>query len=118
MDSYKEINVEEQEQDPLSVLNFWRKMLKLRQTDKDRFVFANFELLDESNENTFSYLKHAQNGKDKLFVILNWTGEKQTFALPDAARSNSKMLASSYDDDVDAEGALRPWEGRAYSYSS
>ena len=45
-DNYKEINVEDQDGDDHSLLNFYRKLLKLRGEYKDLFVYGEMKFLD------------------------------------------------------------------------
>lgn len=116
-DTYREINVKKQEDDPSSVLNLWRKMLKLRKQYADLFVFGCFVPIDIHNEKTFRYAKTLY-GSDKsraLFVALNFTGSEQPLSIPKSFSreySNLKMLAGALDEP--SASSLAPWEGRVY----
>lgn len=112
MDSYKEINVAQQEKDPQSVLNFWRQALKLRKEHDELFVFGHFELLDPKNENTFVYTKQAYDGgHGKALVALNWTAKSQPLEFPKDLEGEPELLICTHEN-KDLKGDLAPWEGR------
>ena len=114
MDSYNEINVKDQESDDKSVLNFYRKLLKLRQEHKDVFVYGSFELLDEANESTMTFLKRSSKDPSKVAVVtLNFTDKEQPFALPVEAGDASVSLVIE-NVDKPRPHALAPFEARVY----
>jgi oligo-1,6-glucosidase len=55
-DIYMEINVKQQQSDPNSVLQFWKRMLTLRKDEMDPFVYGDFEMLD-GEEQLITYTK-------------------------------------------------------------
>ena len=107
-DLYPEINAEAQERDANSVLGFYKKMLGLRKTHKDVFVYGRFEVLDLENENTFVYRKRYE--ERTAVVVLNFTTEVQ--GVPKGVVVGMEVLVSSYGK-VETE-ALQPLEGRVY----
>lgn len=110
-DNATEINVQKQEQDSESVLGFWKKAMRLRKEYADVFVFGTFELLDEANEKTFTYLKKSQDRT--VLILLNFTEETQRFEKPTALEGqNISLLLGNADGKTDDE--LMPFEGRAY----
>lgn len=119
MDSYTSINVADQEKEPKSVLNFWRKMLAMRKEREETFIFATFHLLDPDNKKTMSYLKKALDGSGEIvYVILNWCGEESEFSLPQDIAGEPHLLANSYDDGAADGSTLRPWEARVYAFKA
>lgn len=109
-DNYTEINAAAQEDDPNSVLNFYRKMLKLRQEHKDSMVFGVFELLDKDNESTMTYLKKGE--KETVAVVLNFSGKEQSFSIPGA--KNKNLVVSSALNGKPSGDKLAAYEGRVY----
>lgn len=110
-DNATEINVQKQEQDSESVLGFWKKAMRLRKEYADVFVFGTFELLDEANEKTFTYLKKSQDRT--VLILLNFTEETQRFEKPTALEGQIiSLLFGNADGKTDDE--LMPFEGRAY----
>lgn len=116
MDSSKDINVDEQDIDPDSVLNFWRMMLELRKQYEGTFVYGHFELLDAKNDKTFCYTKQSLNGKHIIFVALNFSGQEQPFEVPKALGEKPEVLISALvSNRPRKDHALEPWEGRIYA---
>lgn len=117
-DNHKEINVANQLGKADSVLEFWRSLLKLRKQYKDVLVYGDFEVLDEPNDETMSYLKRCPDSGKQIFVQLNFTDYDQPLlAHPKAGSSTRRLLISSYHGTSadEAENPLRPWEGRAFT---
>ncbi|KAK4045947.1 hypothetical protein OIV83_006500 [Microbotryomycetes sp. JL201] len=118
MDSYPEINVTAQENDPASVLNFYRHLLQLRQQYKDIFVYGLFELLDPENPSTMLFIKRSTADSSRAaFVALNFSTEPQPCILP-------AEFADLRDTPVVKTGAesgsqiLAPFEARIYVRSA
>jgi len=76
---YKDINVAKQDKDPNSVLNHFRKMVKLRNENKV-LVYGKYELLDKNNEDIYAYTR-SLDGK-KMLVLLNFTDHESSITLP------------------------------------
>ncbi|KAI1487628.1 glycoside hydrolase family 13 protein [Biscogniauxia mediterranea] len=104
-DNYREVNAEGQAGDPGSVLSFYKTVLRVRKSRGLRglFVFGNFRLREEADEELFAYMKEenkdeeeedAREGRDnnnnnkrrrrirkKAFVVLNFS--RQVRECPD-----------------------------------
>lgn len=116
MESYREgLNVADQESDPTSTLNFYRKMLALRKAHKDLFVLGTFELFDGANEKTMVYTKTAQNRNRAALVVLNFTAESQPFEMPDVLPGHMGHLLFSTTD-KESGSALDAFEARVFLY--
>lgn len=132
-DLYPEINVAQQQDDPDSVLSFWKNMLRFRKAHAELFIYGNFRLYDADNEKTFVFAKTtAESGTaaagagQTAVVVLNFTSEDQTVDLPSANEVGALQLqVGNYTGAAAAEGEgqsggtdrqrmLRPWEGRLY----
>jgi oligo-1,6-glucosidase len=109
-DEYPSINVAKQEHDPSSVLNFWRKALKIRKEYRDLFIHGAFETYEPDNEETFVFGKRY--GGHRAIVVLNFTGEEQTFRRPDVG-GKFELLVGNLEGDGTGD-VLAPWEGRIY----
>lgn len=114
-DNYHEINVESQLHDPESLLSFWKRIVKLRQSHAEVLVHGSFEIHDFENENIFTYTKKGRDGKENVVVLLNFTDKDQPYTLPAGADKSSLELLVSNDAEI-AE-TLSPWEGRVYTFS-
>jgi len=105
-DQYGNINAEDQEADPYSILSFWKRLLRLRKEHRDVFIYGAFELLDAENVHTFVYRKQFM---DKTAIVaLNFTTEPQ----PLSTEEGFKVLVSSYA--KYRPSVLQPYEGRIY----
>jgi alpha-glucosidase len=105
-DLFKVINVEAQEKDAESVLEFYKRMLTLRKEHMDAFVYGAFELVEPENVSTFVFQKRFH---DKMaLVALNFTASSQ----PAPASADMKLLVSSYPK-TDSD-TVQPFEGRIY----
>jgi oligo-1,6-glucosidase len=72
-DNHISINATAQEKDPNSVLNYFRKMVKLRK-DNQVLVYGKYTLIDAKNPNIYAYTRELDG--NKLLVMLNFRNEK------------------------------------------
>lgn len=121
-DSYTDINVAKQLEEPDSVLNFWKGLIKFRKTHADLLVYGTFEVLDPDSEKTFVYVK--RHGGEKALVALNFSCEEQAFALPEGGeyslevRNYADNHAASQRVSGGSKINLRPWEAHLYLHLS
>ncbi|CAK7199547.1 hypothetical protein SEUCBS139899_002227 [Sporothrix eucalyptigena] len=113
-DDFKQWNVQEQEGDDDSVLSFWRRILDLRQREKDVFVYGKFSLLDEYKDSDaiLAYTMTSFDGKAAL-VLLNFSDKEQKVDPLDFGgwRCLLKETVSS----IDGKGVpLKAYEGALY----
>lgn len=110
--NYKEVNVEDAEKDPNSLLNFYRKVIVLRKEYKDAAVYGKFELHLKGHKQLCVYDKIADNG-DKLTIIAN-ISEKEISSkvvkkfIPDGA----KEILSVYEGDLKEK--MPPYAAKVY----
>ena len=114
--NYTEVNVEAQENDPNSQLNFYRKAIALRKEYADAAVYGQFILHLKGHKQLFVYDKIGENGT-KLTVIINLS--EKTLSSKKALKyvcPMAKEILSNYDGEVGAK--LRPYEARVYACNS
>lgn len=112
-DLASEINVAQQESDQESVLAFWRKMLELRKGEAKLLVHGYYEVIDEDNEQIYSYWK--TNNGDKALIVLNFTPMEQAWKLPNVgAGSRLRLVISTHRSLNGQVASLEPHEGRLY----
>jgi alpha-glucosidase len=109
-DNYTTINVEAQQDDPESVLNFYRKAIGVRKQRASLLGRGEFRLLEEEDEKMFKFIKIAEGG-EKAFVVLNFTAEEQTYEVPQEVGNVEAVLDTRADGN---KGTLKPYEGRLY----
>ncbi|KAJ5984866.1 hypothetical protein N7499_008915 [Penicillium canescens] len=108
-DLSNEINVKKQENDPCSVLSFWKNVLRLRKKYRDLFIHGAFEVLDYENQETFCFVKSRDDRQ--ALVVLNFTAASQPFTQAKKTVGKS-LLVSNYDSS--SLETLGPFEGRVY----
>lgn len=114
-DEYKEINVADQDKDPKSVLNFYRKAIALRTEYLDIFGHGLFRMTDDENDDTFVFAKIGDKAQKRVAVVaLNFTTDSKKFSLPSEAEGKELTLLLGSYVDAGEQGTLRPLEGRIY----
>jgi len=111
--NYKTINAAEEEKDPNSCLNYFRRLTKLRR-DNLVFVYGKYTLLDKDNPNIYAYTREL-NGK-KMLVMLNFSSK--TAAVNTLYNSvGANRLLDNYVGGAGSnkvEVSLRPYEAVIY----
>ena len=107
--NYKTINVEAEEKDNYSCLNYFRKMVKLRK-DNLVLVYGKYTLLDENNPQVYAYTREL-NSK-KLLALLNFSAQ-DAGVTTGIDVSNAKILISNYISS-NTNNLLRPYEAVVY----
>ena len=77
--NYKKINAAAEEKDPNSILNYFRKMVKLRKALPE-LVYGRYELLDKENKNVYAYTRTLEN--KRVLILLNFSKTITTFNMP------------------------------------
>ena len=108
--NYKTINVSVQEQDPDSVLNYFKKMVRLRKQNLS-LVYGKYTLLDPDNPDVYSYLREYQD--ERIVVLLNFSAKRAKAELS-FPMSKAELLIHNYPAEpnpVDLNNfVLRPYE--------
>jgi Glycosidases len=115
--NYKEINVEKDESNEDSILNYYRRMIKVRK-ENPCLIYGNFVPLFEKHKNVFTYLRELEN--ERCLVILNLTSKPSTIQLPkDLKNSNKKLLIKNLKEgpyESNGRIKLRPYEALVYKF--
>jgi alpha-glucosidase len=88
------INVAEQQVDPGSLLNFYRKMIAFRKRTP-ALIAGDFKPLLEQAEEYLVFLRSVD--KQSCLVILNMSPNEQKLAFNEVPYQSVKLLFSSYD---------------------
>lgn len=107
--NYKTINEAAQEKDPNSVLNYFRKVVKLRK-DNLALVYGKYALLDKANPDVYAYTREL-DGK-KLLILLNFRS-KPKIANTGLDLAKTKVLIDNYTE-PSTDGKLKPYEAVVY----
>lgn len=103
--NYTTINVDAQEKDDNSCLNYFRKMVKLRKETKG-LIYGKYTLLDAANKDVYSYTREWE-GK-KYLIMLNFSA-KAAKADTGVDLSKAKLLIGNYTNATKDEN-LKPYE--------
>jgi alpha-glucosidase len=96
--NYRTVNVSSESRDPNSLLNYYKKLIRLRKVNQ-QFKKGDFITVDNSNEQVLSYLRKTSDGKAVL-VSMNFTASPQTVKLDLTTEGikgeHSKLILASY----------------------
>lgn len=107
--NHTDINVEAQEKDPYSILNYYRYLVGLRKRE-DVILDGDYQEILPEREDLFAYTR--DNGTRKLTVIANFTGREIPF--PQEILENSGAPEIGNYIDWPGGGRLRPYEAIMY----
>lgn len=109
--NYKEINVEAEEKDPNSVLNFYKKVIKVRNENKETAIYGEFKMMYNSDNHILAYKKIAE--KDELFVVVNLSKKTLSDRKVDKEiqKGKYKLILANMES---TKGSIKPYEARVY----
>ena len=112
-ENYPQINAERQVNDPNSIFNYYKQIIRLRK-EYDIITDGRYQLLDADNPHVYTYLR--ESGRTKLLVLCNFTAETRP-ADPVAAiveGAKATRLIGNYPAEQSPSDALRAYEARVY----
>ncbi|MBT8280846.1 MAG: alpha-glucosidase [Muriicola sp.] len=111
--NYKTVNVVVQEHDANSVLNYFKKAVKLRK-DNPLLVYGAYTLLLPEHEKIYAYTREWE-GK-KMLVLLNFSSEMVPLPVP-VNEELEEVLLNNYEQVIYEEGvfSLQPYQALVYS---
>jgi len=108
--NYKKYNAMDESKDTESILNFFRKTIRLRKEHK-ALIYGQYILLDSKNIHTYSYLREYKN--ERYLISLNFT-PKEAISRTGVNTENGEVVLKNYDDfklkDIKGKITLRPFE--------
>lgn len=108
-ENYKEVNVKNQENDPDSVLNYYRKAIKLRK-ELSAIRYGDYKEYNKMSSKVYMYSR--SDDKQKVLVVVSFTDKKVNVKLPKGFDLESaKLVLSNYDNNT---LVLKPYEARVY----
>ena len=106
--NYQQINVAEQQDNPNSILNFYKAMIQLKKSD-DVYTYGKFDLVDTNNEQVFAYTRTLDD--KQVLIVGNLTDQITSLNMPDYMSNHSNhILLHNYKDRAINMNALRPFE--------
>ena len=107
-DELETLNEGKEEDDPDSVLNFYRRLLKVRK-GLPAVIYGSTEFLEMDDPELMVYIRRAEG--QELISINNFSGSERSYRLP-AGYEAAELLISNCGDPIIKDGVidLRPWE--------
>ena len=108
-ENYTEINVADQEADEDSVLNFYRKAIKLRKT-LSAVRHGDYKEHFKSSKKLYTYTR--EDKRQKLLVVCSFTDKETEMKVPkDFDLSKAQLMLKNYENN---SKILKPYEVRVY----
>ncbi|MCY1038475.1 alpha-glucosidase [Staphylococcus nepalensis] len=104
--NYKTINVAQQQDDPDSILNFYKSLINLKKSH-DIFTYGIFNLVDPDNSQIFAYTREL--GNQMVLVVGNLTDKKATLNYPINFKQENILLHNYKHSFPDIEN-IQPYE--------
>ncbi|MCM3397358.1 alpha-glucosidase [Oceanobacillus profundus] len=108
--NYREINVEQEIQNPDSIYHYYKKLIKLRK-ENSVFIYGNYELILENHDHVYAYTRTLDD--EVVIVITNLFAKKVEIELPAELRSIKKELLLCNYNKLE-ENVMWPYEARVY----
>ncbi|HZL10743.1 MAG TPA: alpha-glucosidase [Prolixibacteraceae bacterium] len=90
--NYETVNVAVEDVDPNSILNYFRKAVKIRK-ENQVLVYGKYTLLDKANPNVYAYTRIQDD--NKVLVVLNFSADTQQWNLPEGMKMEENPLISN-----------------------
>ena len=110
--NYPIINVAQQEQDPDSILNFYRKAIELRKS-LPCVRYGDYREYEKDSDSLYMYTR--QDSRQRLMVVCSFSNEFVKFKMPRLYHlDDAEMVLQNYADSDPMCRTLKPWECRVY----
>ena len=112
--NYKYINVKEQLEDDDSILNFYKKMIKIKKSS-ECLIYGKYNLILEDDTNIFAYERILND--EKFLVICNLKSESSNYKYEKLTLKYENLILSNYNVYAHKDlnnFELKPWEARLY----
>ncbi|EPE7488219.1 glycoside hydrolase family 13 protein [Cronobacter universalis] len=112
--NYEMINVESQQHDPHSVLNFYRQMIHLRKREP-ALIYGRYETLLDDHEQIYAYRRVL--GDEQVVVLCNFSGKAAEYDAGALSLDGAFCVLANLGDTQEPH-RLRAWETRVYKQAS
>ena len=115
-ENYKEINVAAQDEDPDSLLNFYRKLIRFK-LDNPVALYGDYTELCAESDKLYAYLR--QHDGKRLLVVCSFTAENVRFEAPgDLDLKKGEAVFTNYEFNYVVSNGFttRPYEVRVYLF--
>lgn len=113
--NYTAINVAQQEEDPNSVLNYFRQMVRLKK-ENPILIYGDLKTYVPEHPEIYAYTRSLNN--ESWLVVLNFSSTNKSFEIPDG-REVDQLKINNYNSCVVEHGVvqLKAWQGVVLSLS-
>ena len=115
-DNYTKINVKESEEDPDSILNYYRKLLKLRK-ENEIFIYGDYKEHNKASNKLYVYERNYEGRR--ALIICSFSEKGAKFKAPEGFDlSKGELVLNNYQINkvVDNGFVTRPYEARVYLF--
>ncbi|MCR4923278.1 MAG: alpha-glucosidase [Lachnospiraceae bacterium] len=112
--NYKRINVEREDKDPHSILNFYRKCLALRR-EYEGLIYGSYT--EHYHFHPFIYCYERIWESERFLIVISFSSKQQNFKFPSSfEKGYDRLLLCNYDirEGKTPETSLKPYEARLY----
>ncbi|WP_154840967.1 glycoside hydrolase family 13 protein [Staphylococcus pasteuri] len=103
--NYVSINVEQQEANDHSILQFYKDLIQLKKSD-DTFTYGEFNLIDSENSSIFAYTRTLSN---KTAVIVGNLTNQTASLKTDLKLNKGDLKLHNYDTEINTDN-IKPYE--------
>ncbi len=112
--NYKKVNVAEEEKDPDSILNFYRRCLALRKQSKT-LIYGKYTEFFPKDPELFVYERVLDN--ERYLIICSFSRLPYKMRIPKPYKNaNGELVLCNYSDAPKKDNWLKPYEARVYRY--
>lgn len=110
--NYKKINVQLELEDENSILNFYKKMIRLR-SENETLILGKYNLLMENHKEIYAFTRTLEN--ETYLVIANLSEKRPKYKSPFMLKKEN-LLLNNYDCNEECvnEFLMKPYECRLY----
>ncbi|MEX5381590.1 alpha-glucosidase [Cronobacter muytjensii] len=112
--NYEMINVESQQHDPHSVLNFYRQMIHLRKREP-ALIYGRYEPLLDDHEQIYAYGRTL--GEERVVVLCNLSGKAAEWEAQALSLDGATCLLANFSEGPEGH-RLKAWEARVYKLAT
>ncbi|WP_279345130.1 alpha-glucosidase [Gramella sp. MT6] len=113
-ENYKKVNVEAENKDPNSCLNYFRDLVELRM-ENPVLVYGDYELLFPENETVYAYTRELN--EKKMLILLNFSTENTSIEIPEKLKDLKLVKNNLSDVELeDSKVTLKPYQALIFSY--
>ncbi|EOW6643328.1 alpha-glucosidase [Cronobacter muytjensii] len=112
--NYEMINVDSQQHDPHSVLNFYRQMIHLRKREP-ALIYGRYEPLLDDHEQIYAYGRTL--GEERLVVLCNLSGKAAEWEAQALSLDGATCLLANFSESPEGH-RLKAWEARVYKLAT